>query len=219
MKYRVKTIKTLFSEADTWDMAPWDAVPSLALNHHMGPRPSHFPRTEANLFFDGKAVRVMFRVQDRYVRAVAGHDQDRVFEDSCVEFFFTPGTDVSKGYFNLEMNCGGAMLFHFQTGRGKNRIIIPEKECEKISRRSSLPPRVDPEIQEPVTWTVSYRLPLGLMEKYAEVTLPAPGVQWRANFYKCGDKTSHPHWLTWSPVNLPRPDFHRPEFFGTLEFE
>ena len=23
---------------------------------------------------------------------------------------------------------------------------------------------------------------------------------WRANFYKCGDDTSHPHWAAWSPL-------------------
>ena len=219
MKYRVKNIKFSARMDEAWDRVPWNSIPSLAVNHHMGPMPDHFPRTEAKLFFDGKALCLLFRVEDQYVRAVAGHDQDNVFEDSCVEFFFTPGTDVSKGYFNLEMNCGGILLFHFQTGRGKNRIIIPGKEGEKISRWSSLPPRVDPEIQEPLTWTLSCRLPLGLLEQYTLVTHPAPGVQWRANFYKCGDKTSHPHWLTWSPVDLPRPDFHRPEFFGTLEFD
>jgi hypothetical protein len=219
MRYRVKNIKSSARADETWDTAPWNTIPSLMLDHHMGPRTGHFPRTEAKLCFDVETLCLMFRVEDQYVRAVAEQYQDNVFEDSCVEFFFTPGTDVSKGYFNLEMNCGGAILFHFQTGRGKNRVIVPEKECETISCRSSLPRRVDPEIQEPVTWTVSYRLPLCLLEPYTRVTPPGPGVQWRANFYKCGDKTSHPHWLTWSPVNVPRPDFHRPEFFGTLEFE
>ena len=38
----------------------------------------------------------------------------------------------------------------------------------------------------------------------------------RANFYKCGDKTAHPHYLSWSPIDTPKPDFHRPDFFGEL---
>ena len=38
----------------------------------------------------------------------------------------------------------------------------------------------------------------------------------RANFYKCGDKTAHPHYLSWSPIHTEKPDFHRPEFFGEL---
>ncbi len=219
MKYRVKKKKTDFNTDITWDRAPWKDTPALSLNHHMGQRPEHFPRVEAKLFFDDEAVFVMFRVEDRFIRAVAKHHQDNVFEDSCVEFFFTPGPDVSKGYFNLEMNCGGTILFHFQTAREKGRIVIPMEECEKIFCVHSLPGRIDPEIQEPVTWTVSYRVPLLLLEKYTNVIPPVSGVQWQANFYKCGDKTSHPHWLAWSPVKAPKPDFHRPECFGILEFE
>ena len=38
----------------------------------------------------------------------------------------------------------------------------------------------------------------------------------RANFYKCGDKTAHPHFLSWNPVVSSKPDFHRPECFGEL---
>ena len=44
------------------------------------------------------------------------------------------------------------------------------------------------------------------------------GQTWRANFYKCADASVFPHWLTWSRVGLPEPDFHQPAFFGTLEF-
>ena len=39
----------------------------------------------------------------------------------------------------------------------------------------------------------------------------------KANFYKCGDLTAHTHFLSWSPIDAPKPDFHRPDFFGTLE--
>jgi len=40
-----------------------------------------------------------------------------------------------------------------------------------------------------------------------------------ANFYKCGDDTSKRHYLSWNPVKTPNPDFHRPEYFGTLNFK
>jgi len=38
-----------------------------------------------------------------------------------------------------------------------------------------------------------------------------------ANFYKCADKLQHPHWLNWSPVDFPKPNFHLPQSFGVLE--
>jgi hypothetical protein len=40
----------------------------------------------------------------------------------------------------------------------------------------------------------------------------------KGNFYKCGDKTSVPHFLSWNPIILPSPDFHRPDFFGEFSF-
>ena len=40
-----------------------------------------------------------------------------------------------------------------------------------------------------------------------------------ANFYKCGDDTTKPHFLSWNPVKAPKPDFHRPEQFGVLNFQ
>ena len=45
------------------------------------------------------------------------------------------------------------------------------------------------------------------------------GARMKANFYKCGDKLQTPHFLSWNRIDLPSPNFHRPDFFGTLEFE
>ena len=41
----------------------------------------------------------------------------------------------------------------------------------------------------------------------------------RANFYKCGDLLQTPHFLSWNPIDLPKPDFHCPQFFGLLHLE
>jgi hypothetical protein len=160
----------------------------------------------------------MFRVEDRYVRAVARRYQDPVSKDSCVELFFTPGTDLREGYFNIEMNCGGTVLFRHQLGRNVRRLEVTEEDAALLDAAHTLPPRVDPELPGPITWLVAYRVPFDLLRRYAPVVPPGPGVTWRANLYKCGDATSHPHWLAWSPVDVSPPDFHRPEFFGALRF-
>ena len=206
-------------EGATWDEFPWKGIPSERIRNHMGKKPDHFPKAEVKIAYNDMAVFLMFRVEDRYVRATAAAHQDYVYKDSCVEFFFAPGSDLSKGYFNLEMNCGGAMLFHFQMQPRKERIVIPESQYRKITIHHSLPRIVDPEIEEPVTWTVAYSIPLSLLRRYCQVVAPAPQVLWRVNFYKCADGTSHPHWLTWSPVDLPEPNFHYPQSFGLLQFE
>ncbi len=184
----------------------------------MGEKPDHFPRTELKIAYEDTALYVMFRVEDRYVRATAADHQDSVCGDSCVEFFFTPGPDVSKGYFNFEMNCGGTILFHFNSESQKGMLKIPESDCEKIAKAHSLPRILDPEIEEPVIWTVAYSIPIALLRRYCPVSTPKPHALWRANFYKCADNTSHPHWLTWSPLDHPKPNFHLPRSFGVLEF-
>lgn len=201
-----------------WERAPWRTSPELVLTHHMGQPPVHRPRTAARLGWDAEAVYVIFRVEDHYVRAVARHNQDSVCTDSCVEFFFVPGEDVANGYFNLEINCGGTVLFHYQDAPGKNRVELPAAALATLTVQHSLPRRVEPEIQEPVTWCVECRIPLAILDAHRPVIRPAPGATWRANLYKCGDNTSHPHWLTWSLVVRPKPAFHVPEQFGRLTF-
>lgn len=218
MRYQVKRLAAAPTIDAAWSKEPWNKVEALALGHHMGDKPAHSPRVQARLGYDEQALYVIFRVEDRYVRAVARKHQDNVCTDSCTEFFFVPGTDIENGYFNLEMNCGGIMLFFFQKQPRKDSVAIVPADLAQITIAHSLPSRVEPEMQEPVTWTVEYRMPFDFLGRYRPAVRPASGVTWRANFFKCADDTSHPHWLTWAPVNRPRPDFHVPEDFGTLEF-
>lgn len=202
-----------------WDKAPWKNTQAYLLTHYMGERPSHFPQTRVKLVYDSDALYLMFQVQDQYVRAQALRDQDPVCQDSCVEFFFIPHSDKSLGYFNLEINCGGTLLFHFQKEPRKNPVVLSEQICRKMNRFHSLPKTVDPEIKTPVQWEVGCRIPFDLLTPFARVVKPGPGAVWQVNFYKCADKSSHPHWLTWAPVDHPVPDFHRPGCFGRLHFK
>ncbi len=219
MKYDVVMAEKKFPVNGDWNGEVWSRIEPLTLTRFMGTKPEHMPKTQAKVTYDDHAIYVIFRVEDRYVRAVAEKHQDSVCRDSCVEFFFTPGDNPSAGYFNLEVNCGGTILLHHQTCRGSaDRKEINIEDCERIVLHHDLPRIVDPEISDPVTWTVACALPFDMLEKYASVVRPAPGTNWRANFYKCADQTSHPHWLTWVLVDLPRPDFHQPEYFGTLVF-
>jgi hypothetical protein len=202
-----------------WQTPPWQDMPAALLDNYMGKVPNHFPKTEVKLAWGIDRIWVMFRVEDRYIRAVAKRCQDSVCGDSCVEFFFMPGIDEATGYFNIEMNCGGTILFHFHPAGQKYGVELATIDCDSIETMHSMPRIVDPEIESPSIWTVQYSVPISLLRKFCEVTVPRPGATWRANFYKCADKTSHPHWLTWSPVDFPTPNFHLPQSFGKLVFE
>lgn len=217
--YLVNRISKPVSIDANWQKPVWKDVKMLTLAHHMGERPAHFPKTRAKLLYDDQAIYVIFRVEDQYVRAVADAYQGPVYRDSCVEFFFTPGMDIKKGYFNLEMNCGGTALFCHQKTQGVAEVKVDSSDFQQMTVAHSLPSIIDPELTAPTTWTVEYRLPFSILQNYTDFKSPSSGDSWRANFYKCADATSHPHWLTWAPVDFPTPRFHLPEFFGELRFQ
>jgi hypothetical protein len=67
-------------------------------------------------------------------------------------------------------------------------------------------------------WQVTAEMPLKLLKKLLGCdSLPfGGGYTFKGNFYKCGDETAVAHYGMWNYVGTETPDFHRPEFFGTL---
>ncbi len=217
--YKVKMIPDSHEINADWNRSVWRETNEIQLENYMGDRPSHFPETKAKLRYDQDYIYVIFQVQDQYIRAVATETNGRVYQDSCVEFFFSPGQDVERGYFNFEANCKGVYLFQYHPGTDGTKGSFTEEEYSQITISHSLKKDVQIEATEPETWTLEYKIPYAILSNYIPVDKPGPGVIWRANFYKCADKTSHPHWLTWAPVDHPKPNFHLPEYFGKLFFE
>ena len=219
LAYQVAKLGESIEMDGNWNKSVWQKIEPLIINQHMGEAPAHRPEVSAKLAWDEDAVYVIYQVADRYVRAVAEKYQDSVCQDSCAEFFFTPGLDLGLSYFNVEINCGGTMLLWWHP-EDREAVPVTDEDCETVDMGHSLPKIVEPEITEPTTWTLEYRLPFDLIKKYCpDASKPASGVVWKANLYKCGDATSHPHWLTWSVVDHPTPRFHMPEYFGRLSFE
>ncbi|MEQ8878562.1 MAG: carbohydrate-binding family 9-like protein [Cyclobacteriaceae bacterium] len=217
--YQVKKINGSQEIDADWDKPIWKETQSLQLKNYMGDKPDHFPETSAKVRYDEDHIYVIFQVHDRYIRAIAKETNGRVYQDSCVEFFFSPGEDVDRGYFNFEANCKGVFLFQYHPGSDGSKGSFTQEEYDQITISHSLERDVEVESSEPETWTLEYKIPYSILSNYIPVDKPKPGVIWRANFYKCADKTSHPHWLTWAPVDHPTPNFHLPEYFGQLTFE
>lgn len=201
-----------------WNKPFWEGVESLTVANRMGEEPKFRPATEAKACYDSENVYVIFRVQDRYVKSTVTKFNGGVSRDSCVEFFFSPDKNHPEHYFNLEINAGGTPLIFFITKPWTGVTRLPDDAISQIEIAHSLPAVIDPEISEPVNWTIECRIPLAMLRRFTDVTTPAPGVSWRANFYKTGSETSNPHYYTWSPVSNPVPNFHLPEYFGTVIF-
>jgi hypothetical protein len=221
MIYRAAAAPAAPPLAADWDAPAWAAAETAEISWFHPAGSGHRPRTQVRVLHDTESLYLIFRVEDRYVRAVAGEFQGPVYEDSCVEFFVRPRDRA--GYFNFEMNCGGTLLLYYiedprRTADGFARFTkLKDSDVSEMRIHHSLPRIVEPEIAEPVVWSVAYSIPYSLLRRYAGAITPDPGRPWRCNFYKCGDKTSHPHWGAWSPVGEEL-NFHQPERFGILEF-
>lgn len=202
-----------------WDKPVWEKVKPIRIENRMGEEPRFRPQTEAKMLYDATHVYVIFRVHDKFVKSTVTAYNGNVSGDSCVEFFFSPNSAEPGHYFNLEINAGGTPLIFFITNPRKESTRLSDNLIDKIEIAHSLPKVVNPEITEEVTWTIEYRIPLAILNQFTKVTMPEPGVTWRANFYKTGSSTSNPHYYTWSPVSNPVPNFHLPAYFGTLNFK
>ena len=215
----VRAVQAPALRAD-WQDAAWLPAAELEIAHFRPESSPHHPRTLARLVYDDEYLHGIFRVEDRYVRCTRTRYMDAVYKDSCVEFFVEP--PGGKGYFNFEFNCGGALLcshvrdFRRTPAGLADALPIPEDEAARVGVRSSLDALVEPEVAEPLTWTLQFRIPFALLAAHAGAPCPAEGQVWRANFYKCAEENSHPHWAAWSPVD--ELNFHLPRCFGELRF-
>lgn len=173
------------------------------------------PEVNFRLATTRKGLLLHFHVTENTVVALADIDNGNVWEDSCVEFFCIPGNDSI--YYNLECNCAGTILMSAGKGRG-GRLRAPLNVLENVERWSSLGKAPFKEKKQgPFTWDIVLSIPYSTFFLHNIQTLEGQTIP--ANFYKCGDKQETPHYLSWNKITLPKPDFHRPEFFGTLHFE
>lgn len=214
--YKIKKLKKSIQIDGDWDKRAWHSCKAIEIKNPLINKAQFTPAVQAKMMYDNENIYVIFRVKDRYVRSVTKEINGPVWKDSAVEFFFSPNTSLPESYFNLEVNSGGTPLLGYNT---KPRVKPQIDDIKLIEIAHSLPQVVDPEITEPVTWTVEYRIPLSMLEKYSNVTRPKKGVTWRANFYKIAEITSNPHYLTWSPIDQGKTSFHLPQFFGLLKFQ
>jgi hypothetical protein len=216
--YKVNRLDGEIKVDGDWTKPVWEKVPVLEITHYMGNKPSFLPSTFAKLLYDDENIYGIFLVKDKFVHCLVQETNGHVSGDSCVEFFFSPDASKPLFYFNLEINCGGVPLMQYVTLPRKEYVFLDEVEINKVEIAHSLPRKVLTEIEEDTTWTIEFKLPLNVLVQYAPISHPQKGVKWKANFYKTASTTSNPHYLTWSHVDNPRPDFHLPQFFGVLEF-
>lgn len=206
-----------------WDSGVWEDVEELVVGSFHADGSDHRPDTRVKMVYDADAtLHLLYRVEDCYVRSVRTERQQSVCLDSCVEFFMWPKPD--SGYINFEMNCGGTFLSKYYADpfatvaeRHKTSVRMDADVLDNVIVCTTMPPVVEPELTEPTTYFVRLTVPIRVIESKLGTLTPLAGQTWRANFFKCGDETSHPHWGSWNPIGDVL-SFHQPATFGEIVF-
>lgn len=171
----------------------------------------YHPLSAFSIAYSDTYIYVDFFVRGNYLRAVNYTNNSPVAEDSCVEFFLK--IPDSKEYWNFEFNCIGTVNASHREIR-ENPKRLTDDEISQIKRYASCGTRPFEEMEGIFSWNLIVAIPFSLIGVDSS-NMPD---MITGNFYKCGSKTSSPHLLSWSPIDFPKPDFHRPEFFGNLIF-
>ena len=175
----------------------------------------YLPEVKFRIAHSNNQIWLKYYVNEKNILAEVTETNGGVSRDSCVEFFFDPWADGN--YYNFEFSCIGTTHLAYGPGR-HNRKFIDEKVINnKIKVNSTLGNEPFEERTGGHAWEMTIVIPAAVMTDDKSIVLK--GLETKANFYKCGDKTSERHYISWNPVGTERPDFHRPEYFGTLIFE
>ena len=166
------------------------------------------PKVSVRIAYSEKVLVLLYNVSEEHTLGKVLENNGPVWEDSCVETFIKD--PVGEGYYNIEVNCIATKLAAHRLSRTDFELFDEEKLAE-IKCFSSLP-HIETDIENK-EWALLEIIPFSILglEKAPEYL--------NVNFYKCGDNCRQPHYLSWSPIALERPNFHCPEFFGKMWFK
>lgn len=155
-------------------------------------------------------IYIDFFVRCNYLRAANYLPNTPVGDDSSVEILLKTDPDT-QSYWSFAFNCIGTVNAAYCDPDGI-RQPLPEKEIRHLVRYASCGKRPFEEIQGLFTWNILVEIPLNMI-----------GLKWNGqaitlsgNVCKCASATSQPHFISWSPILTPEPDFNRPEFFAPI---
>jgi hypothetical protein len=216
--YTIKRTDVPAPLAGEVDGTPWASAEALAIDNWTWDEPGDRQATRARVLYDDEAVYVQFQCADKHIYSRTTELNGPVYRDSCVEFFAMVDPASGPEYFNFESNCCGTFHVGFGSGRHDRRLIEPDLAAA-IAVATSEPRPTRDESPDDSHWWLAARLPLDVLSTFTRKTVaPRKGDVWRCNFYRIGGKTGPRH-VTWSPIELPKADFHRPEFFGEVTFD
>lgn len=208
-KLLAHNINTAISQEPGQLHAVLDRLERHELEYHLwSDKCENGPTVRFCIAHNGRSVLLKFFVREDELRTQVTNYNGPVWEDSCVEFFVSFDTE---GYYNFECNAIGTVLAAFGKNK-KKRQFLPEHLLCLIRSDSRLY-----RSESGYFWEMVVVIPCELFIRNTFSSLS--GLVAKGNFYKCGDRLSRPHFLAWADITADHPDFHLPQFFGTIVFE
>ncbi len=188
------------------DCPDWEKIPSLSMEvYYKTPVPE--VKAWAQVAWNEEYFFVRLRAVEPEIRAEETGPVGTPCEDSCLEFFFAP-VEGDLRYFNIEYNPNACLYL----GMGVNVQTLVRLLPEDIDELFY------PEVKRyEGGWEVSYRVPFSFIRRFFPSFEAKTGNIIRANCYKCAEKTSKEHYMSWSRVEGEPLSFHRPQYFGYME--
>ena len=190
----------------------WAEIPALPIDNLLLVESTQV-KAQAQICYDEENLYLHFTAWEQEIRAEEEGLLGMPCWDSCMEFFFCPAEGDSR-YLNFEINAGGCMHIGYGASIETALKIIPNKDDREANIFA-------PEIRRfEGGWELTYQIPASFIRRFYPDFALEPGKRTRANFYKCAEKTSAPHFLTWNVITRRgRSVFHTPAEFGLLRFE
>ncbi|MCG8476442.1 MAG: hypothetical protein MI784_13320 [Cytophagales bacterium] len=172
------------------------------------------PEVRFQLGWSETGLMVRFQVKEEQMRRICLNDNEEVYEDSCVEFFFRPEGETT--YFNLEFNSRGTLLLGH--GEPRNRRRLPPEQTELVTRNAFLLSS-EKNGKTQFEWELRATIPLELIRQEYPDFILSPNCILEINAYKCGDKLPEPHFVSLFPIFTEKPNFHCPQFFQPVRLK
>ncbi len=158
-------------------------------------------------------VRLLWTPETLYLRFQCKYKNIFVFTDAradgwryelwdrdVAETFLQPVSSVPYVYREFEVSPNGFWI----------DLAVAHGKIEEL--HSGLRRRVVMD-EKTRTWTAELAIPMRYLTTEFD-----PKHSWRANFYRIEGGTEPRFYAAWSPTFSPKPNFHVPSAFGTLEF-
>lgn len=189
-----------------------DALPKNQIGHQ--PWPEFYTPIQANfaIAHSNDAIWLKYEVHEDTIKVGTSELNGAVHKDSCVEFFVSFGTDES--YYNIEVNCVGICLIAYGKGRS-NRDFLPKELVKRVKTHAVIKTSAENSKCRYV-WEITLMIPI-VVFGYSNLKTFSQQTGF-CNFFKCGDDLPQPHFYSWNEIEAEAPNFHLPEFFGSLAF-